>query len=157
MRSQRSILANMLLQILKGLNFFNLFLNVSPSYSHRRSGLLNHVLRAPGFKRMFVVVVLFFFFFFSGKIQYIIRDRSASGTLIFQIPRTKSTLLLPAPSLFRSIYMEWLSLSSAIENVSELIQMEPKNISFPQSCRTAMFSVSCCCLHPSQVSVWCPF
>ena len=26
-----------------------------------------------------------------------------------------------------------------------------------QNCRSAMFSVLCCCLHPSQVSVCCPF
>ena len=28
---------------------------------------------------------------------------------------------------------------------------------FSENCRPAMFSVLCCCLHPSQVSVCCPF
>ena len=73
--------------------------------------------------------------------------------------QTRSPLLVPASFLFsvhqHGIYMTFPFLSDRnplwTRSNATLKQL------FSQNCRPAMFSVPCCCLHPSQVSVCCPF
>ena len=77
--------------------------------------------------------------------------RSASNALSLQIPRTRlSNVFAPftwndLPLLLR----QKPSLDSFKSNLKTLL--------FPKLELAAMFSLQWCCLHPSQVSVCCPF
>ena len=73
--------------------------------------------------------------------------------------QTRSPLLVPASFLFsvhqHGIYMTFPFLSD--RNPLWTRSNATLKHLFSQNCRPAMFSVPCCCLHPSQVSVCCPF
>ena len=84
--------------------------------------------------------------------------RSASDTLSLQIPRIRlSTVGSRAFSVFGPSTWNDLPLPLRQKLSLDSFKWNLKPFLYPKRQRPAIFSVPCCCLHPSQVSVCCPF
>ena len=80
--------------------------------------------------------------------------RSASDTISLQIPRTRLSIVgSRAFSFFGP--STWNDLPLPLRQKPSLNETSRHFIS--QNYRPTMFSVLCCCFHPSQISVRCPF
>ena len=86
------------------------------------------------------------------------RLRSAPDTLSLQIPRTRlSTVGSRAFSVLGA--STWSDLPRRLRQKPSLdsFKCNLKTFLFSRNCRPAMFSVMCCCFHPSPVSKLCKF